>query len=145
MPITLIGAFVQTSLRTMRLMNMVKSQLEANKELVRRFVEAINKKDFIKFDELCAPNYIWHGEGGAPTIREPVRGLENFKKAVADFTNALPDLKVMIEDLVAEGDRVAVRYKEIGTHTGAPFAGIPRLGLRPPLYGQRLNSAASRV
>ena len=108
---------------------MSQEQLEANKNLLRRFVDAINKKQFDLFDQLCSPNYVWHGIG-SPNIREDVRGIQNFKKAVAEFTNAMPDLKVIIEDLVAEGDRVAVRFEEIGTHTGAPFAGIPPAGKR---------------
>jgi len=108
---------------------MSKEQLEANKNLLRRFVDAINKKQLDLLDELCSPNYVWHGIG-SPNIREDVRGIQNFKKAVAEFTTAMPDLKVIIEDLVAERDRVAVRYTEIGTHTGATFAGIPPTGKR---------------
>jgi steroid delta-isomerase-like uncharacterized protein len=104
-------------------------QLQANKELLRRFVEAINKNNLDLFDELCSPNYVWHGEA-SPTNRNDVVGLTNFKKAVAEFTNAMPDLKVVIEDIVAEGDRVAVRYTESGTHTGASFCGMPPRGTR---------------
>jgi steroid delta-isomerase-like uncharacterized protein len=108
---------------------MSKEQLEANKNLLRRFVDAINKKQLDLLDELCSPNYVWHGIG-SPNIREDVHGIKKFKEAVAEFTKAMPDLKVIIEDLVAERDRVGVRYTEIGTHTGAPFAGIPPTGKR---------------
>jgi steroid delta-isomerase-like uncharacterized protein len=104
-----------------------KEQLENNKKLLRRFMKAINEKNFDLFDELCSPDYVWHGQA-SPTIREDVRGLENFKKAVMEFTTAMPDLKVVIEDIIAEGDRVAVRFTESGTHTGGTFAGIPPTG-----------------
>ena len=63
-------------------------------------------------------------------IRKIFVGLENFKEAVADFTKAFPDLKIEIQDMVAEGDRVAVRFTHRGTHTGATFAGIPPTGKR---------------
>jgi steroid delta-isomerase-like uncharacterized protein len=89
--------------------------------------EAINKNNLDLFDELCSPNYVWHGEA-SPTNRNDVVGIANFKKAVAEFTNAMPDLKVVIEDIVAEGDRVAARYTESGTHTGAKFVGLPPTG-----------------
>jgi steroid delta-isomerase-like uncharacterized protein len=101
--------------------------LENNKELLRRFMRAINEKRLDLFDELCGEDYIWHGEAG-PTALNEVRGRENFKKAVAEFTDALPDLEVIIEDMVAEGDKVAVRITERGTHTGADFAGVQAAG-----------------
>jgi steroid delta-isomerase-like uncharacterized protein len=103
--------------------------LENNKKLLRRFMEAINQRRLDLFDELCGENYIWHGEAG-PTALNEVRGRENFKKAVAEFTDAMPDLKVTIHDMVAEGDKVAIRITESGTHTGADFAGVPPTGKR---------------
>ena len=104
------------------------NDLEFNKSLVRRFLEvAVTKPDFDLFDELCGTDYVWHGDAG-PTEKNEVRGLENFKEAVADFTKALPDLKVTIEDIMAADDKVIVRIRERGTHTGAPFAGIQPSG-----------------
>ena len=100
------------------------NDLEFNKSLVRRFlVDAVSTGNLDMFDELCGEDYVWHGEAG-PTEKNEVRGLNNFKKAVADFTEALPDLKIEIHDMVAEGDKVAVRFTERGTHRGAPFAGV---------------------
>ena len=103
--------------------------LEKNKELLRRFMEAINERNLDLFDELCGENYVWHGEAG-PTELNEVRGRDNFKKAVAEFTDAMPDLKITIHDMLAEGDKVAIRLTESGTHTGAEFAGVPPTGNR---------------
>ncbi|UCB44697.1 MAG: ester cyclase [Spirochaetota bacterium] len=103
------------------------ADLEKNKELLRRFFKAINDKNLDLFDELCGEDYIWHGESG-PTELNEVRGRDNFKKAVAEFTDAMPDLDITLHDLIAEGDKVVVRFEENGTHTGAPFAGIPAAG-----------------
>jgi predicted ester cyclase len=106
------------------------NNLEFNKSLVRRFLEeAVSTANLDLFDEICGPDYVWHGEAG-PTEKNEVRGLDNFKEAVAEFTKALPDLKVEIQDMIAEGDKVAVRFTERGTHTGAPFAGISPSGKR---------------
>lgn len=105
------------------------NSLEKNKELLRRFMDAINKKRLDLFDELCGEDYIWHGEAG-PTALNEVRGRENFKNAVAEFTDALPDLHIDIKDMIAEGDKVAIRITESGTHTGAEFAGVSPTGKR---------------
>lgn len=103
--------------------------LEKNKELLRRFMEAITEKNLDLFDDLCGENYIWHGEAG-PTEKNEVRGRENFKQAVEEFTDAMPDLQITIHEMIAEGDKVAVRLTESGTHTGADFAGVPPTGNR---------------
>ena len=110
-------------------MSAAKNDLEFNKNLVRRFLmEAVRAGNMHLFDELCGPDYVWHGEAG-PTEKNEVRGLENFKEAVADFLNAMPDLRVVeIQDMIAEGDKVAVRFYERGTHTGAPLAGVSPSG-----------------
>ena len=129
------------------------NDLEFNKSLVRRFLEvAVSKPDFDLFDELCGADYVWHGDAG-PTEKNEVRGLENFKEAVADFTKALPDLKVTIEDMIAADDKVVVRIRERGTHTGAPFAGIQPSGKKVVLVvgsedkglGGRVRSVCSRI
>jgi ParB family chromosome partitioning protein len=94
---------------------------DANKKLVERFMQAINMKRFDLFDELCDPDYVWHiyvWHARASTIAHTeVYGLENFKKAVSEFHINNPDLEVAIEDMIAEEDRVAVRYE---LSAGAP-------------------------
>ena len=104
--------------------------LEENKKIVRRFLLDIYNTGKIELvGEVCGDDYVWHGEAG-PTEKNEVRGLENFKEALSDFKNAMPDAKVTIHDMVAEGDKVVVRITETGMHTGAPFAGVPPTGKR---------------
>ena len=109
-----------------------ENSLEKNKELFRKFFKAIEEKNFNLLDELCSKDYIGHWEcwGSGPDGLNEVRGLENFKKAAGGFTDALPDLRIVIEELIAEGDKVVCRFKEMGTHTGAEFAGVPPTGKR---------------
>ena len=45
------------------------------------------------------------------------------------FRSAMPDLRVVVEDMIAEGDKVAVRYTLEGTHEGELF-GVPPTGQR---------------
>jgi steroid delta-isomerase-like uncharacterized protein len=84
---------------------------EDNKALVRRFFEEVlNEKRVDRADELVAPDYLDHAAvpGQAP-------GLEGAKQRWAMYFAAIPDLHTTIDDMVAEGDRVVVRYTGEGT------------------------------
>lgn len=86
---------------------------EANKKLVRRwFDEVWNKGRVSTIEELLAPNAVVHGLAGDRT------GPEEFKKFHAIYRGMFPDMKLAIEDVVAEGDRVAARFSVAATHTG---------------------------
>ena len=99
---------------------------EANKSIIRRRVEEIwNQGDLAIADELIADDYLSNGQ----TI-----GREGYKQFVAGVRAAFPDLRLTLDDLVAEGDRVAVRYTGRGTHAGA-FMGIPPTGKRVTFTG----------
>jgi steroid delta-isomerase-like uncharacterized protein len=101
-------------------------------KLVRRFFEeAINGHDLDLFDELCSPDYVWHG-GSDPGAIGDVHGLDRFKAAVGTFFTAFPDLEVTILDTVAADDKVVVRFVERGTHEGT-FVGVPATG-RPVAF-----------
>jgi ParB family chromosome partitioning protein len=89
-------------------------QGEANKQLVKRFLEAINSRDFDAFDELCHRDYVWHicvwhtyARGIAHT---EMHGLESYRKATAEWQLGNPELVIVVGDMIAEGDRVAVRF-----------------------------------
>lgn len=94
---------------------------EDNKALVRRFYqEGVHNPDL--FDELLAPTYVLHFPGGPP-----IAGIEGAKALMTAYSSAFPDLQLTTEDLVAEGDRVAIRNTWRGTHQGA-FRGLPPTG-----------------
>ena len=87
---------------------------EDNKATVRRFTEeGWNQGNVAVFDELCAPNWVYHD----PFVPD-VRTLADYKPWVTESRSAFPDLHFTIEDLVAEGDQVVVRYTLRGTNTG---------------------------
>ncbi len=85
---------------------------EDNKALVRRLIEEVwNQGNLAVFDELYAPNFIFH----EPAFPE-VRTREDDKRWLIESRSAYPDFHLTIEDLIAEGDQVAVRFTARGTH-----------------------------
>lgn len=78
----------------------------------RWFDEAWNQRNQDTIDELLSPDCIGHLELG------DVPGIEAFKQVQAQFFSAFPDLRITVEDTVAEGDNVVVRWRASGTHSG---------------------------
>jgi hypothetical protein len=95
--------------------------LEENKAVVRKMFEAINKQNLASLDELMAPDFVLHMHA------RQARGWEVNKQVIEDEIKSFPDLHVIIEDIIAEGDRVCVRLKETATHTGE-YHGLPPTG-----------------
>jgi len=91
--------------------------LEENKSIVRRWIEAYNKRN-LDFDEFIAPDYVDH------TNKVDRDGL---KQLFAMGFKGFPDWHETIEDIIAEGDKVWVRLSYTGTHKGE-FMGLPPTG-----------------
>lgn len=87
--------------------------VEKNKENIRRHVDEIwHKGNMAAVDELIAPNYYFRsGEN-------EYKGPEGFKQMVTMMRTAIPDLHFSIDEMVGEGDTVAVRYTSTGTFKG---------------------------
>jgi predicted ester cyclase len=86
---------------------------------VRDFVDRFNAKDFPGLTANYADDYVLDFPGG------PVgQGRAGIEQATRDFAGAFPDLQFTVDDLLAEGDRVAWRWTMTGTHRGklGPFA-----------------------
>jgi steroid delta-isomerase-like uncharacterized protein len=99
---------------------------EKNKALVRRFYEEFfNKGNLAVVDELHTADFR-HYDSGAP---DPGGGPEGYKRRNAIFLKAFPDRHVTIDDMVAEGDKVATRSTMRATQTG-DLPGIPATGRR---------------
>ncbi len=97
------------------------SAQEQNKQVVRQYIEAFNRQDIERMGELVLPstNQSFHLPG-IPTSMDWNRA----KQLYASFWSAFPDLNAKIEEIVAEGDKVAIRVINTGTHKGE-FQGIP--------------------
>jgi steroid delta-isomerase-like uncharacterized protein len=97
--------------------------IEEHKTLVNRAVGAFNRGDLDAVDRLFAPDYVDHDRSRADLPPGPA----GVKQAWKLFRTAFPDLQATIEDVVAEGDKVAVRGSIRGTHQGE-LMGIPPTG-----------------
>jgi steroid delta-isomerase-like uncharacterized protein len=100
---------------------------EQSKQLVRRYFEELDRGKAAPV-HLCTPDFALHVAGF------PSMDVEATKQFAAMFYTALPDLTHPIEELIAEGDKVAFRGRYQGTHTG-DFMGVPASGRRISVVG----------
>jgi steroid delta-isomerase-like uncharacterized protein len=94
--------------------------VEANRAIARYVAEAAwNQGRLEVIDDVFDPNFINHD----PSAQQ-VRSAKALKRWIERLRIAFPDMHMTIEDLIAEGDRVVIRWKWTGTHTGF-FGSIP--------------------
>jgi steroid delta-isomerase-like uncharacterized protein len=104
---------------------------EANKELAIRWYEEVwNQHNEAAIDELFSIDGKCYGFPDS----ESAIGREEFKASHRTFCGAFPDLHVTIEDVIAENDRVAIRWKTSMTHTG-DHLGFAATGKKSALTG----------
>jgi steroid delta-isomerase-like uncharacterized protein len=104
---------------------------EENKAVSRRLVEeAFVGGDLDLVDELVDEGYVGHD----PAVPEDVRGPAGVKELIAGYRAAFPDLLLVVEDQVAEGDKVVTRWLARGTHEGEIF-GVPGTGKQTTTTG----------
>jgi steroid delta-isomerase-like uncharacterized protein len=95
-----------------------------NKAVVRRYTEEVlNNRNLAMADELFAGGYVLHD----PSLPGAKGGPEGAKQLVGMILNAFPDIHYTLEDIVAEGDKVAYRWSARGTHKGE-FMGVAATG-----------------
>jgi steroid delta-isomerase-like uncharacterized protein len=102
----------------------------ANKELVRRFYKEVYVDwNMALVDTVLSPRFVSHDwpQGG------PV-GPQAFRSYYSALRSAVPDAHYEVDDLIAEGDKVVVRWRLLGTHESA-FNGIPPTGKPITLKG----------
>ena len=98
--------------------------LEENKRTVRRIIEEIFlRRDIAAADELLTEDFTPHTWGQMPPGRDGV------KEAITRVSEGISDARMQIEDVIAEGDRVAVRLTSSARHSGE-FMGMPASGKR---------------
>ena len=98
--------------------------LETNKRIARRFIDQIFLRgDFGAVDELLTDDFTPHTWGEMPA------GRDGLKEAIERVSKGISDPEMRIDDIIAEGDRVAVRLTSSATHTG-DFMGMPPSGKR---------------
>jgi len=94
--------------------------IKENKAVVLHFYEFFNRGEFNACNELISPLFVSHRTTGDVSAKDLKSGTEN-------LIAAFPDMKLSIEQMVAEGDKVAFREIAEGTHKGE-FMGIAPTG-----------------
>ena len=99
---------------------------EEKKAVVRRYNELVEQYwrtgDADAFDEVVASDFVHHAPGLPPD-------LKGMKQALPMFRAAFPDMRLTVEDMIAEGDKVVDRVTVRGTHEGE-LMGVPPSGNR---------------
>jgi len=102
---------------------------ERNRAIVLRNFRAFDSGDLRTLEETTAPNFVDHNplEGQLP-------GVKGTTQASAVYRTAFPDAKIVVEDTIAEADKVVIRWSGSATHKG-PFLDIPPTCKRVSLEG----------
>ena len=100
-----------------------------NRAVVSRFYEVFKEGDLSILDEVLAGNFVEHN----PFPEQPA-GPEGMKHIVMMMRAGFPDSGISVKDMVAEGDKVAVRAELTGSH-GGEFMGILATGNRVQVTG----------
>jgi ketosteroid isomerase-like protein len=95
----------------------------ANRELSRRFTELFSTGDEALADAILSPDIVFH----EPSRDGELRGIEQMKSFIADYRKAFPDGHSTVEDQVAEGDKVATRWRARGTELAMDGVTIERM------------------
>ncbi len=87
---------------------------EENKAVVRRFFEELLSTDNVALaDELLSPGFRFYFAGNPDPM-----DLERYKEFLVARRAAFPDRRFVVEDMIAEGDKVSARFTMRGTHEG---------------------------
>jgi len=113
--VIVIAAWVGTDL-------LVRQSPEIYKSIVRRYYDAFSTGGLDLLDDVVADDFVDHD----PMPGQPP-GLVGIKLAVDSFRAAFPDGEMVVDSLIAEGDRVVARVTMSGTHRGE-YAGMPGTG-----------------
>ncbi|MFW9806822.1 MAG: ester cyclase [Candidatus Thorarchaeota archaeon] len=95
--------------------------LEYNKARIHELMDAVNNQDLAALDNLIVAEYV--------NQQMRIGNIDEFKAVLREQYRGFPDIHRTIEDIVAEGDKVWLRVKITGTHTGE-YRGVAPTGRR---------------
>ncbi len=100
----------------------------------RRLVEEpFNNGDFALVDQLIAPDAVNH-DPAEPAHMRGLRGPEVLRRTVQMYRAAFPDVRMTVDDVIAAGDKVVLRWHSEGTHRGE-LEGLAPTGARGSVTG----------
>lgn len=108
---------------------------EELKVLMKLFFEDIwNKGNISALEVFLEPDFMYHN----PIFPETGNGIEGYRQIVTTLRAAFPDMQWIVEDVLADGDKVVTRWTMHGTHTGT-YLGIPPTGKTVKFSGISIN------
>lgn len=114
--------------------------VEDNKALVQRaYLDGMNKNDMRIIREVFAPDYVNYFPAGQGELH----GIDEFVSALSSFIGAFSGLTFKVDDVLGEGDKVALRWSAVGVHTG-DYAGIPPTTI-VPATGRTISMSATDI
>jgi steroid delta-isomerase-like uncharacterized protein len=120
--VTALQSQLNTANTALNAANAAKSQTDANKVIVRSYYDALNRGDFNALDQLFASDYKRYlSATGTPL------DASGQKKRLAGILAVFPDMKITVDNLIAEGDYVTACLTARCTQKGT-FLGIPPTG-----------------
>src|SRR5437763_14598186 len=99
----------------------------------RLLEETFNEGNLELIDQLVAPDAVNH-DPAEPAELRALRGPEVAKRTVQMYRAAFPDVRITVDDVIAAGDKVVVRWHSEGTHRGE-LAGFAPTGVRGSVTG----------
>lgn len=118
------------------------SDLERNKDLVRRMIAAMNGRDLEALDDIVAGDVVRYCQATPDVV---VRSLEDFKSFLRGDFAAVPDSVIEARQVLAEDDLVSVWASYSGTQEG-PFGPFPASGKRLQVdFASHLRIAGDRI
>lgn len=112
---------------------------EENKSLSRRFWEEVaDQRNLELANELFVPGYVHHDLGLPPQMQQ---SRDAYMQHLPMFYAAFPDFHITVEDMIAEGDRVATRWSFSDAHRG-DLMGIPGTGKKVAASGTTIQRIA---
>ena len=99
----------------------------------RLLEEGFNNGNLAIIDQLVAPNAVNH-DPGQPAHMRSLRGPDVQKRTVEMYRAAFPDVRITIDDVISQGDKVVLRWHAEGTHRGE-LEGLAPTGARASVTG----------
>jgi predicted ester cyclase len=112
---------------------------EMNKRIMQRFTEFINTASEKLAVELISPGAVFH----VPGRPEPLQGPAGYLEIIGMMRGGFPDIQWTLEEMIAEGDKVAARFTMRGTHQGV-FFGVPPTGKKIAVSTSSTSTALTR-
>jgi len=99
----------------------------------RLLEESFNTGNFELIDQLVAPEAVNH-DSALPAQMRDLRGPDGLRRIITMYRTAFPDVRMTVDDVIASGDKVVLRWHSEGTHRGE-LAGLAPTGTRGSVTG----------